>query len=133
MLIAQTGGVYSVTRFITVLILFIFVLGITYWTSRYVAGFQKKRMGSANIEVVEAARLSQNVVLEIVRAGDQYLLISVGKDGARLITKLDPETLTLQEGAALPGGQEFQDFLKKVAANLPRKHKSPTKPEDDDA
>ncbi len=133
MLIAQTGGVYSVTRFITVLILFIFVLGITYWTSRYIAGFQKKRMGSANIEVIEAARLNQNVVLQIVRAGDQYLLISVGKDGARLISKLDPETLTLTGDAGFSGGQDFQDFLKKAAANLPGKHKPSKKPEDDNA
>ena len=121
MLIAQTGGgLESVVRLITVFLLFLFVLGITYFTSRFVAGFQKRRMGSPNIEIVEAARVSQNVVLEIIKAGGKYLLISVGKDGATTLCELTAEELVLdQTGAAAP--DQFQLALAKAAERIGRK------------
>ena len=124
MLIAQTGGIYSIVRLITVFLLFLFVLGITYFTSRYIALFQKRRMGSGNIEIIEAARINQGTVLEIVKAGDKYLLISVSKDGARLITELDKDSLTEGPNAGtMQNGSEFRDILSKASERLSKKNK----------
>ncbi|MBO4338058.1 MAG: flagellar biosynthetic protein FliO [Lachnospiraceae bacterium] len=121
MIIAQTGGIYSVTRLITVILLFIFVLGITYVTSRYVASFQKKFMGSHNIEVIEGVRLGQGSVLEIVKVGNRYLLLSVSKDGARFIAELDEKDITLKEASSEQ--QDFSNILKKAAVNVLSKKK----------
>ncbi len=120
MLIAQTGGLDSVVRLITVFLLFFFVLGITYFTSRYVATFQKKRMGSANIEIIEAARISQTVVLEIIRAGGKYLLIAVAKDNVTMLTELSEDELSLGENVSLTA-DKFQAVLGKAAEKIGRK------------
>ncbi|MCR5418215.1 MAG: flagellar biosynthetic protein FliO [Lachnospiraceae bacterium] len=129
MLIAQTGGLDSVVRLITVFLLFLFVLGITYVTSRYVAGFQKKRMGSANLSVVEAARISPNVVLEIVRAGNKYLLIAIAKDGVTLLGELDEDSLVFGEGAA-PMPEQFGEILGRAALALKKKGREEKAKED---
>ena len=129
MLIAQTGGLDSVVRLITVFLLFLFVLGITYVTSRYVAGFQKKRMGSANLSVVEAARISPNVVLEIVRAGNKYLLIAIAKDGVTLLGELDEDSLVLEEGSA-PMPEQFGEILGRAALALKKKGREEKAKED---
>ena len=115
MLIAQTGGINSVVRLITVLLLFLFVLGVTYITSRYVGGFQKKRMSSANIEVIEAARVAPNAVLEIVRAGEKYLLIALAKDQVTMLCELDPATLSLSENPQ----DAFSAVFEKAKTHLP--------------
>ncbi len=127
MLIAQTGGLYSVVRLITVFLLFVFVLGITYVTSRYVAGFQKKRMGSSNIDVLESARVMPNTVLEIIRAGDKYLLIAIAKDKVTMLTELDPDSLQFREGSV----DSFASIMEKATAHLSDKRRSDlTKNED---
>ncbi len=121
MLIAQTGGLDSVVRLITVFIIFFFVLGVTYFTSRYVAGFQKKRMGSANIEVIEAARISPGTVLEIIRAGEKYLLIAVAKDGVTMLSELTAEELDLTASGGNPADR-FAQVLGRASAKLSRSH-----------
>ena len=120
MLIAQTGGLDSVVRLITVFLLFLFVLGITYFTSRYVAGFQKKRMGSANIEVIEAARISPNTVVEIIRAGNRYLLIAVAKDSVTMLGELDAKELAFS-GDGVNSPDRFAQLLEKASEKLNRK------------
>ena len=116
MILAQTGGIYSVTRLITVILLFIFVLGITYFTSRYLASFQKKHMGSGNIEIIEGARINQGVALQIVKAGGRYFLLSVSKDGANLISELDEKELNLSEISA--DQQDFVKIFKKATVDV---------------
>ncbi|MCR4691092.1 MAG: flagellar biosynthetic protein FliO [Lachnospiraceae bacterium] len=110
MLIAQTGGAYSVARLITVFLLFLFVLGITYLTSRYVAVFQKNHLKTANIEVLEAVRISPTVVFQIVRAGEQYLLVSVAKDRVSVLTELSPEEIVHSEMKP----DNFSEVMKKA-------------------
>ena len=88
-----SGSIESIARLITTLLIFIFVLFITFWTSKFIAGYQKKNMITGNMEVVEMVRIAQNKYLQIVRAGEQYYMIALGKDTVTLIAQLDPEEL----------------------------------------
>ena len=49
MLLTQGSGVESFVQFMTVLILFCIVLGVTYVTTRYIANFQKLKQEGGNI------------------------------------------------------------------------------------
>ena len=88
----------SYLQFLTVLILFVFVLGITWATTRWIANYQKGRAFSSNLEIVETMRITGNKFLQIVRAGNKYLVIAVGKDEIHMLAELtQDEVLTLKK------------------------------------
>ena len=66
-------GAGSYVQFITVLIIFVVVLGITAMTTKWIAGYQKKQTENSNMEVVETSRIASNKYLQIVRVGKNIL------------------------------------------------------------
>ncbi len=87
----------GVTQFITVTLIFIFVLGITYFTTRWIGSYQKKQMSYGNIKIIESYRLSNNKIMEIVKTGDKCFLIAVCKDTVTLIGEINEDTLELDK------------------------------------
>ncbi|MCR5503366.1 MAG: flagellar biosynthetic protein FliO [Lachnospiraceae bacterium] len=112
MLLATTRGTDSVLQFITVLLLFFFVLLITWVTVRIIARWQKGQTAGGNIEIIETRSVGNNKFLAIVRVGSRYLLVALGKDEVNMLTELDPDDL-------VPGKEEteapsFASILDKV-------------------
>lgn len=114
MLLAVSGQVDSVANFITVLLIFLFVIAITWFATRYMASIQKQRMDTSNIEIIETSRIGQNKYLQIVRAADKYLLIAVSKDNVTMLAELSKDALqeTMQGQQVLP--VDFSAVLKNV-------------------
>lgn len=113
MLLTGTGRIDSYLQFLTVLILFVFVLGITWVTTRWIANYQKGRALSGNLEVVETMRITGNKFLQIVRAGKKYLVIAVGKDEIHMLTELaEDEVTTLKEHNTQ--NPDFKSILEKL-------------------
>lgn len=113
MLLTGTGRTDSYLQFLTVLILFVFVLGITWVTTRWIANYQKGRAFSCNLEVVETLRITGNKFLQIVRAGKKYLVIAVGKDEIHMLTELtEDEVTTLKEHNTQ--NPDFKSILEKL-------------------
>ena len=110
----------SIASFFTVLVIFIFILVITYFTTRYIANYQKGKFGGKNIKGIESARLTTNKFLQIVQIGDEYFAIALGKDEVTFISKLDKDNLNLTEvDADLPG---FKEIFEKAKAKLVKKN-----------
>lgn len=102
----------SYLQFLTVLVLFVFVLGITYVTTRWIANYQKGKTAGGNLEVVETLRITSNKYVQIVRAGDKYLVIAVGKDEVHMLAELSEEELLLVDARA-GGDMNFGNILDK--------------------
>lgn len=113
MLLTTSSRADSYLQFITVLLLFVFVLFITFLTTRWIAGYQKSQMRSGNLEVVETTRITSNKYLQLVRAGKKYVLIGVGKDEIHMLAELSAEELTFTEGSA-KGQPDFGAILENV-------------------
>lgn len=88
----------SYIQFITVLILFVLILAVTYFVTRWIAKVQKDNIGVGNLEVVETCRITQNKFIQIVRTGEKYLVIAVGKDEIHMLAEVSKEELMLKEG-----------------------------------
>lgn len=112
MIFATSGRVSSYGQFLTVLILFVFVLLITWGVTKWIAGYQKGRTAHSNIEIVEAYRLSGNKYVEIVRVGKKYLAVAVGKDSVTMLTEISGDDLNFadEEGKSF----DFRDILNRV-------------------
>nr|MBQ8252692.1 flagellar biosynthetic protein FliO [Lachnospiraceae bacterium] len=99
MILMSSGAVESFVQLLTAIIIFAFVLFITFWTTRFIAKYQKQTMTSGNMEVMETTRIAPNKYLQIVRAGDRYFVIALGKDTITMLAEIEPEQLKLRKDA----------------------------------
>ena len=98
----------SVFQFITLLIVFIIVLAATYFTTRWIANYQKGASISGNIEVIEVRRITNTKSIEIIRIGEEYFALAIGKDEINLIGRLNKEQLNLDKTVKNSTGQSFK-------------------------
>ena len=101
----------SYVQFMTVLILFVFVLAITAFVTRWIGGYQKGK--SANMELIESLRLSSNKYVQIVRIGRKYLAVAVCKDTVTMLSEIPAEDMSFPEGSS-DGASTFRDVLAKI-------------------
>lgn len=128
MILLATGisGLDNFLQLIGVLLIFAFVLVITYFTTKWIAGYQKKQLVNKNLRVVETLKITNNKFVQIIEAGDRYLVIGLGKDEIHLLATLSEEQMK-----ALPEdipsfdkkdfGESFQEVLDKFKEHLPKK------------
>ena len=104
----------SFAQLITLLIVFVFVLALTYYATKWMAKIQKSQFRNSNIEVVETFRLSNTKYIQIVKLGGKYVAIAVGKDTVTFLTELDATELDLDKPLGKTENLEFHEILKKV-------------------
>ena len=115
MLLTGVGVMDGYLQFMTVLLLFLFVLAVTYVATRWIAGYQKGKSAGSNIELIETARIAPNKYLQLVRAGSKYLLIAVGKDEIHMLAELSAEEILLtgqENNTVMDFGSIFEKFRK---------------------
>lgn len=120
MILAVSDRANSYIQFMTVLILFVFVLLLTWGVTRWIAGYQKGQRSHANMETIEVYRLTGSKYLQIVRIGRKYLAIAVCKDSVAMLTEISEEDLNLLKEEEPSSG--FREIWEKVQKrNLPEK------------
>lgn len=129
MLLAAVSKADSVIQFLTVLIIFVIVLGATWFTTRYIAGVQKGKLKGNNFEVIDSFRLSPNKYIQIIRIGNRYLAIAVCKDTVTVLTELDKECILHPEELYAGNPVQFEVFLKRAKSLV---HKNDRKAADKD-
>lgn len=104
----------SFVELFTALLIFAFVLVLTYFTTKFTAGLQKEKMKTANSEVVETARLANNKFILIIRTGNHYYSVISCKDSVTLLGELSPEELSLKEANEAKPQMDFSKLLEKA-------------------
>lgn len=92
--ILLTAGSYA--QFITVLVIFVLVLGVTAWVTKWMADYQKQMGAGSNIEVIETARIANNKYIQLVRVGETYKVIAICKDTVTMLGEVSAEQLKFQ-------------------------------------
>ena len=108
-MLLTTGGYNSFLDLITVLLIFVFVIAITLFTTKYIANYQKVQNAGKNIEVLETYRISQSKYIQIVKIGKKCVAIAVSKDTVTLLTTLEEEDVEFQEVQG--EGKSFKEIL----------------------
>ncbi len=112
----------SFLQLIGVLLIFVFVLVITYLTTRWMGGYTKAHTYNKNLKIVETIRVGNNKMISIIAAGTKYLVVSIGKDEVNLLGELTEEEL-LELPKEEPGKyqESFQEVLSKIKAKSSKK------------
>lgn len=105
-MILLSGSSYA--QFLTVLVIFVLVLGATAWVTKWIAGYQRTQGRNGNIEVLETSRIANNKYIQIVRIGGKRVAIAVGRDEVTKLCELDADEL-MECGSA--AGISFREQL----------------------
>lgn len=123
--ILAAGTLDSFLRLLGTLIIFIFVLVITYLVTRWMGVYQKGRNSNKNLRIVETIGVGNNKMISIVEAGKKYLVVSIGKDEVHLLAELTREDFRdlsgIEEPEAGASGESFADVLGKLKDKLQKK------------
>ena len=130
-MILLSSSLESAIQLLGALLIFAFVLVITYFTAKWVGGYQKMSMCGKNLQIIESLKVAPNKFLCLVKAGKNYLVIAVGKDEVTLLTQLTEEQLSevpifdSYQGNVMSGktvvAENFQEILEKVKGHFPKK------------
>ncbi|MBQ7766852.1 MAG: flagellar biosynthetic protein FliO [Lachnospiraceae bacterium] len=107
----SSNGINSFAQFLTVLIIFVGVLALTYFTTRWVASYQKGKMMSGNIQVLETFKITQNKYIQIVRIGEHYYAIAIGKDEITMLGEIKEEEIHISDDAGMMPKMDFKQLL----------------------
>jgi len=101
----------TVGQFFYMLVVFVVVVAMAYFTTRLVASAKMGRMGGKrNLEIVESMGVGTQCFIHIVRTGEKYVLIGVTRGQVTMLGDIDKEQLSLPEGGT---GPTFESFLNK--------------------
>lgn len=103
----------GIAQFITVLVLFVIVLWVTWAVTKWTAGYQKGKWSGGNIEMLESFRIASDKYVQIIRVADKYLAVAVAKDTVTFLAQLDESALVWKEDMS-GAGMSFQGILEKV-------------------
>ncbi len=115
-MIFLTGKTDGYAQFITVLVIFILVLAVTAFVTRWIANYQKQQNANLNVEVIETTQIGANKYIQIVRLGKTYKAIAVCKDTVTCLGEV-PEEQLIREKSAQRGSSSafrFRDVFDKA-------------------
>ena len=119
MLLSSTSKRFdSIGQLLTVTLIFIFVLALTYFATKLTAGLQKGRLAGSNVEVLETFKIAPTKYIQVVRIGEKYFSYIVCKDTVTLLGELTKEDIaafhkTETETAVNMNFKEISDKFRK--------------------
>ncbi len=118
MILAGIDRAESITQFLTVLLVFILVLALTYFTTRFLGNYQKAKSVNRNFEVIETYRITNGKYLQLVRIGEKYMVIGIGKDNITSICELSADDIRPVPEASSLGSESFRSILEKAGIRM---------------
>lgn len=132
MLLVSTSKIDSVAQLLTVILLFVVVLGATWLTTRYVASVQKGKMKGSNFEVIDTFRLTQNKYVQILRIGKKYMAVAICKDTVTVLRELDESEIVFHDSDLSMKAVSFEDIFNKAKDFTDNKTKKSIEESDED-
>jgi len=107
------GGMLSLFgSFFYILLLFAVVIGICWFLLRLTGRVKARGNMAGNLRVVESIYVGAQNMVQLVKAGDKFLVIGVSKERVSLLTELDAEQVK-EIDHAMPIGASFSKVLER--------------------
>ena len=106
----------SILQLVGLVFLLIIILVAAYYTSKFIGGIKLGQMKKSNFQVIDSYRVTPNKVLQIVKIGNKYVVVAIGKDNINFITELDESEVIIRESQQ-GEKQSFKQILDKLKNN----------------
>lgn len=99
---------------ISLIIVFVFVIGLAYFITKKLASLGALRMQSKNMKILETLQLGINQYIHLVKVGEKILIIGVSKDNISYLCEVDDKMIDLRSYNAPNDISLFEEYLKKL-------------------
>lgn len=101
-------------QLILLIIIFIFVIFLAYYSTKFIASFKIKNMTKNNMKILETISIGYNNI-HIIQVNKQYFLISSSKEGVRMLSEIDGSDLIFTQDNLqhIPFEKHFKQHFKK--------------------
>lgn len=110
-ILANSSSAGGIAQLITVILIFLFVLLITVFTTKLVGDYQKIQSVNSNMEVIETIRVANGKYLQVVRVGSKYIVIGIGKDEVSMLTEIKEDELISVGSEKSSMKESFADIM----------------------
>ena len=114
----STSSMSSILSVISLILIFIFIVALAYFTTKFIAKYQNNSMNSrSNIRVIESFRMGSNKFVAIIEVSNNFYVIGVGKEEITLIDKLDSDSISnIKNGQMKEFGKkiDFKEILSQI-------------------
>ena len=123
MLAIGSSRLEAFAQLITLVLIFAFVLALTYFATKWVGNYQKEKMSGSNITVLETMKISGTKYLQIIKIGTKCFAIAVCKDTITYLCEVNEEDLIYRENnSSKLKSENFNAILEKFKKDsLPMK------------
>lgn len=105
----------SIVQLFTVILIFIFVLALTYFTTKFTAKLQMGRYQNANVEIIETYKIAPTKYIQVVRIGEKYFSYVVCKETVTLLGELaKDDIIDSEQNEQNTTGLSFKDIFEKL-------------------
>ena len=115
MLATAQNSLQSLFELFGLILIFVIVLVVCYYTTKFVAGRQLVQKKIGNFESVETFAISQNKYLQLIRMGNKYVVLSVAKDSVNVITELEETEICQVQKDNFVSGKSFKEILSLIS------------------
>lgn len=103
----------DIIELIVVLIIFLGVLGASYFVTKKLATFNRKMGANKNMEIIEVLPLMQGQYLYIVKVTNRYFVIGCSQKGnITYINEIEESELILNKESAVSFQEQFMHIMK---------------------
>ena len=118
--IDAAGVLKSIGEIVVMLLIFAVILFLAYLASKLASRMQVKASSQGNLKLMETIRIQNNKYIQIVRVGEKYLVIGIGKDEITFLTELSKDALSyedseMKKGSSFVGTKAFDEILSKFS------------------
>lgn len=107
---ASLSGGNNILQLFGLILVFILILVVTYYTTKFVGGVKMGITKSSNFKVIETFKLTQNKYLQLIQVGTRYFVIAVSKDNITFMTELKDDEIFSEVNDSAPSGN-FRDII----------------------
>ena len=105
--------VNNILQLFAVMTVFVLILVVAYFVTRWIGTNQGRNFFGKNIRVIEGCRIGTNKFIQIVKVGNKFLILGIGKDEISYLGEVEEQDLAITEDGVktLP---DFKEILAKV-------------------
>lgn len=113
-------GVDGFIQLVTVIAIFVFVLVITYFTTRFVGGYAKSKVITGNIELIDSMKIAPSGYIAVVRVASKYIAVGIGKNEISFLCELPEEDVMIRDAGGV-AGYDFKELIEKARGKIGKK------------
>lgn len=114
----KQGGLNTALNIFSLILIFAFIVALAYFSTKFIARYQNNLLkNKTNVKIIESFRIGTNKFIAIVKIGESYYAIGVGKDEFTMIDKLNPDELidfSVDSGSTSSKKIDFKEILSQV-------------------